>query len=227
MRAPLSLAAIVTPAEQAAVIAGAEQLSACLGEAGSGGSWPIQLNLMEPMAELAAGPAPAAIIASLLCEAEQLAEPIDSTTERWRVYLAGLQATGAPVFLVNVFRHVAGRARDGSASPALERIRRLDLMAVRLSHELGIGLVDIDRAFAHIGARALRSDYRLNGLLATEVAGHTLAWGLLSFGLDDAIDPTLQEKARAALGPLSDINAIVGRRLAARRARTPSAQAAT
>jgi hypothetical protein len=139
----------------------------------------------------------------------------------------GLQATGAPVFVVNVFRHVAGRAGDGSPSPVLERIRRLDLMAVRLSRELGIGVVDIDRAFAHIGARALGSDYRMSGVLAAEVAGHTLAWSLLSFGLDDALDPELQEKARAALGPLSDINAIVGRRLSARRARAASAQAAS
>jgi len=215
---PLALTAIVTQAEQAGVIAAAEQLSSCLGHAAAGASWPVQLHLLAPGSP-PPRPPPSAIITSLLVDVADPSEPIAKTTERWRDDLARLAAAGAPIFVMNVFRHVSGRAGDGSVSPVLERIRRLDLMAVRLSHQLGVCVVDIDRAFAHIGARTLQTDYRLGGVLAAEVAGHALAWALLSFGLDDVVDPELQEKARASLGPLSEIDALVSRRLAARRAR--------
>lgn len=220
MSEPLKFGVMVSPAERAAVVCAAEQLSSCLGQACGERDWPIHLTLLEPDATPA--PGQTAIIASLMAEAADAAEPIAATTARWRSKLRAMQATGAPVLILNVFRHVAGRAGDGSVSPLAERIGRLNLMAVRLSGELNVGVVDIDRAFAHIGARALQTDYRLGGLLAAEVAGHTLAWALLSFGLDNIIDPDLQERAQAALGPLAEINAIVTRRLA-RRARASSA----
>jgi hypothetical protein len=128
--------------------------------------------------------------------------------------LGRLQAIGPPVFVRTVFRHVRDRAKDGGAAHLVERIRRLNRMAVELSHELGIAVIEIDRAFAHIGGRALESDYSVTGPLAAEVSGHTTVWSLLSFGLDDIVDPGLQEKAKALLGGLSRIDALVSQRLA-------------
>ena len=141
---------------------------------------------------------------------------IAETKSRWRSYLGRLQATGRPVFVRTVFRHVRDRAGEAGATQLLERIRRLNRMAVELSHELGVGVIEIDRAFAHIGGRALESDYLLMGPLAAEVSGHTTVWSLLSFGLDDTIDPRLQEMAKTLLGGLNRIDAFVSRRLAAR-----------
>ena len=76
-------------------------------------------------------------------------------------------------------------------------------------------VIDIDRAFAHIGARALGTDYRLSGRLAAEAGGHALAWSLLALGLDDVIAPEVQERASAFEGGLREINTLVSRRLAA------------
>ena len=96
----------------------------------------------------------------------------------------------------------------------LERIRRLNRLAAELSRETGAYVADIDRAFAHIGARTLRSDYRLQGRLAAEVGGHAIAWTLLSGPLDDWIEPEIQQAARTFLGGLQQIDALVNRRLA-------------
>jgi hypothetical protein len=213
-RAPIRIEALVDAAEHAGLVAGAEQLSEALGAASGGPAWPVSLTLRGLDEAVAAEPAPDAIIASLLPETGDLSEPIAATEARWRRRVERLQATGAPVFVCTVFRHV----RQGAAPGLRERIRRLDRMAVELSHTLGVAVVDFDRAMAHIGARALNSDYRLSGVLAAEVAGHTIAWSLLSYGLDQAVDPTVQERARAALGGLQQIDALVSRRLAARAA---------
>ena len=216
---PITLVALCDPVERPGLIAAAELLNECLGAASGGQAWPVRLNLLPPGSTVASETAPTAIITSLLIETLRPDEPIEATTARWRAHLQQLIGAGAPVFVRTVFRHVQGRAADGSATPMLERIRRLNLMAAELSNELGVAVIDIDRAFAHIGGRVLQTDYRLSGVLAAEVAGQTTVWSLLSFGLDDVIDPDVQEKAKAVLGDLSQINVLVNRRLANRQAR--------
>jgi hypothetical protein len=215
---PLSLDARVDEAEQPAVIAAAELLSESLGRAAGGGPWPVQLNFRPPGAPPQEGATPSAIITSLLPEVAAPGEPIAETQARWRAHLDALLAAGAPVFLCTVFRHLNDRPRDGRVSPVLERIRRLNRMALDLSHDIGVGVIDIDRAFAHIGGRTLKTDYRPTGVLAAEVGGHTIAWSLLSFGLDDVVDPSLQEKAKQVIGSLQQIDILVNRRLKSRAA---------
>lgn len=216
--APIVLEALIDDAERPALIVAAELLSESLGQASGGPAWPVRVGLRAPAAGLGADTGPTAVIVSLLPEVANLGEPIAETEARWRAYLDGLLAAGVPVLVCTVFRHVAGRFAVGAPSPAVERIRRLNRMAIDLSHELGVGVIHIDRAFAHIGGRTLQTDYRLAGVLAAEVAGHAIAWSLLSFGLDEAVDPDLQEKAKTFLGGLQRIDALVGRRLAQRRA---------
>ncbi len=218
---PLSLEALVHDAERPAVIAAAELLSESLGQAASSASWPIRLNFRAPGASIPEDVSPSAIILSLLPEVAATSEPIADTEARWRPYLDGLLAGGVPVFLSTVFRHVSDRPRDGGSNPVLERIRRLNRMALDLSHDLGVAVIDVDRAFAHIGGRTLQTDFRLTGVLAAEVGGHTIAWALLSFGLDDTVDPTLQEGAKEVLGGLQRIDVLVNRRLRNRAAQAP------
>jgi hypothetical protein len=159
------------------------------------------------------------LILSLLHELAQPGEPIVETEARWRASLDPLLNQGAPLFLRTIFRHVGEPSRDGTPSPILERIRRLNRMIIDLSHSYGIGVIDIDRAFAHYGARGIGTDWRLGGVVAAEVAGHTTAWSLLSHGLDELIDPELQERAKAKLGDLTQIGPLLDRRLERRRAR--------
>jgi hypothetical protein len=216
-RVPIVIEAQAVSSENQGLLAAAEQLSECLGTAAGGGTWPVRLQVNAPGADLAASP-PSVLIVSLLHEVEHPEEPITETEARWRAACELLLAQGAPVFLRTIFRHVGEPPRDGTHSPVLERIRRLNRMVIGLSHAYGVGVIDIDRACAHIGGRALQTDWRLGGMLAAEVAGHTTAWSLLSHGLDEVIDPELQERAKANLGGLHQISALISRRLKRHRA---------
>ena len=122
------------------------------------------------------------------------------------------------MLLCTVFRHVAPPIGDaGDALPAKrERIRRLNLMAIDLSHDTGAGVVDVDRAFSHVGARSLATDHRLTGRAAAEVAAHTIVAGILAAGLDDVVPPDVQERAAQFQGALRDIDQFLARRLASR-----------
>ncbi|MFI4933637.1 MAG: hypothetical protein ACHP7N_03380 [Caulobacterales bacterium] len=216
-RVPINIEALVDQVEKPGLVAAAEQLSEYLGEAAAAGEgWPVYLRFHPAGGAPADLPAHCVIVTSLLQEVHRLGEPIIETEARWRAQLGQLQASGAPVFVCTVFRYVRDQTREGTISPVLERIHRLNRMAMELSHDLGVAVIDLDRAFADLGGRTLQTDYRLSGLLAAEVAGHTAAWSLLSFGLDDMIDPELQEKAKTILGDLRNIQALVTRRLARR-----------
>jgi hypothetical protein len=70
---------------------------------------------------------------------------------------------------------------------------------------------------AHFGARMLDTDYLLSGDRAAGAAGHAMASAILASGLDDLIDPILQEKARAILGGLETIPELLRHREQAHR----------
>jgi hypothetical protein len=197
--------------ERPAMLAGAQQLAEALAAA-TGADWPIQLHLLDPGAAVATS-AGSVIVLSLLADVAR-EEPFSDTEARWRARLKDLVKGTAPVLICTVFRHVCERLTPSGAA-ILQRIRRLDRMAAELSRDLGVAVIDIDRAFAHIGGRTLGTDYRLNGRLAAEVAGHGLVWSLLSLGLDEIISPEAQDRARTFHGGLGEINTLVSRRLAA------------
>jgi hypothetical protein len=208
---PIVIQAAVDVRERPAVIAGAQQLAEALRVA-AGVDWPVQLTLFDP-GRLGEPPAGSVAVLSLLADAER-EEAFDDTQARWRDQAGALTARGIPVLVLTVFRAVGDRG-SVSGQRLLQRIRRLNRMALDLSHALGVNVVDVDRAFAHIGARILGTDYGLGGRLAAEVGGHTLTLCLLTLGLDDTIPPDVQERARAHHGPLREINTLVRRRLAA------------
>ena len=198
--------------ERPGMLAGAQQLAQALAAA-TGADWPIQLHLLEPGAAVATSAAGGVIVLSLLADVAR-EEPFSDTEARWRARLKALVKGAAPVLICTVFRHVRERLTPSGAA-MLERIRRLDRLAAELSRDLGVAVVDIDRAFAHIGGRTLATDWRLDGRLAAEVAGHGLVWSLLSLVLDEVISPETQDRARTFHGGLGEINTLVSRRLAA------------
>jgi hypothetical protein len=206
---PIVIHAEVDMRERPAVIAGVQQLSEAL-RAAAGVDWPIQLTFWDA-GQLRELPAGSLAVLSLLADAEH-DEPFDKAAARWRGRSERLTAQGAPVLVLTVFRVAERSTPDGQRM--LERIRRLNRLAVDLSHDIGVTVVDIDRAFAHIGARILATDYRLEGRLAAEVGGHALTLCLLTLGLDDTVPPETQERARAYHGPLREIDTLVRRRLA-------------
>lgn len=199
--------AVVSANERPAVAAAAEQLRNCL-SAASGGVWSVETRIRESLAAIDPQDRPTAIVASLLPELDG-DEPIAAVESRWREQLALLPAEArSSVLLCTIFHHVAASPPDAQpdARPAIrERILRLNMMAVELSHDTGAGVADIDRAFSQQGARLLRTDCRLHGSVAAAAAAHTIVAGILRGVPDDALSPELQERAQQLHGELRDL----------------------
>ena len=211
--APLLLQAVVAPSEDRAVISAAEQLVSSLNRAWPSPAWRADVAVERPGKPIRPLQGATALLLSLLTEAEHADEPISRTAARWNAIIQSLGTTNVPVYVLTIFRHVPDRARDGRPTQLLERIRMLNRMAIDLSHGHGLGVIDIDRAFSHLGAQRLKTDWRMGGSTATEAAGHVMAWSLLSHGLDHAVDPGVQQKARNSLGSIRDIDAVISGRL--------------
>jgi len=207
--------AVVGDAERPALVATGEQLTECL-QAASGSAPEIRLQFASSLDAIDAKAPATIIVASLLPEVTR-DEPIPSVEARWRRQLATL--TPLPVFICTVFRHVPrhGAERPENRPAIIERIGRLNLLAVELSHDSGAAVIDIDRAFAHLGARVLAADYRLRGRVAAEVAAHTIAGSLLAVGLDDIVAPEILERATQFQGAPWQIGDLLARRKVQRR----------
>lgn len=212
----LLIEAVVDDAERPALVAAFEQLCECL-SASSGILWPVRLRFHGSIRVIDLADRPTVVIASLLPAIAQDDEPLSRTAQRWRQHFLSLVEGKVPaVFVCTVFRHVA----DGSTHRRLvgppataERVRRVNLLAAELSQDTGISVIDIDRVFAHFGARALKTDYRMSGPIAAEVAGYTIVSSILAIGIDDFIPPSVQERAKRFQGDLSEIGNLVRRRL--------------
>lgn len=187
--------------------AAAGQLAHWLGTA-SKVNHPIKLNLRKTL-DLREIGGPGAIVISLLNEVSSIHLPYADVAARWhRQAAAVIAATSRPVFYCTVFRHVpmpAHPPQGWSRAPILERIRRLNLLAVELSQATGAGVIDIDRTLAHFGAAPLRTDYTLAGKQGAEATGDVIAGALLGAGLDDLVDAETLEKARQLHGGLEGL----------------------
>lgn len=207
--------AAVAEAERPLVAAAAKLLADAFAAAGDPAR--VELNWRDGLAALDAARAPTIAIASMQLELDRGDEPLEATAARWRERLDALVRGGVPLVVVcTVFRH-AGEplpARAAGAPPSrIERIRRLDRLAIELSHDTGARVADLDRVVAHIGARRIGADHRLANPVAAEFAAWTIVRAALAGGLDDLAAPQVQERARAWLGELWDLARFVSRRL--------------
>jgi hypothetical protein len=216
MKKPVVLDAIVTRAEHPALIAASEQLAESL-TAATGDGPDVRLRFPPALAAIDLGELPDLVVMSMLGDALSAAESLSALETRWRNQIQSFQAsaTTANVFVCTIFRHVPKSVdrSDEHGGPSVERIRRLNLLAAELSHDLGIAVVDVDRVFAHIGARSLQADYRMNSAMAAETAAYAIVSSVLASGLDDLISPDVQERARQHQGKLSQIGTLLNRRL--------------
>jgi hypothetical protein len=123
----------------------------------------------------------------------------------WRAAAAALRerelARGATVFVVTIFRYTTGE--DCAVLPLL---RRLNLLAARLSQEFGLFVIDVDRMLADAGALNLRADARLATAEARRAAADTIVETLLRVGIDHVAEPAAIDaalswhQARGAVG---------------------------
>lgn len=104
--------------------------------------------------------------------------------------------TGEPFLFLTMLRHVD--RDEEQADHIRSRIRRLNLLVIELSREFGICVIDIDRALADVGARRLRTDYRLGGD-AIDLAARTMALGIVVDALDAVVPFEVQDGVRAII----------------------------
>lgn len=206
---PLVIDAVVDDAERATLEATAEQLGECL-EAATGSAWPVLLRFHPTIKAIVPRDRSTIVIASLLPEVLRWDASLADIEARWRKGLASLPGTLLGAFVCTVFRCVATatateRGREPAATDVAQRIRRLNLLAAELSHDTGVGVIDIDRVFAHIGARELQTDYRQTGAMAADVAAHAIVSGVLQMSLDGVISADEQHRARRFHGDLSTL----------------------
>ncbi|HVO87049.1 MAG TPA: hypothetical protein VMV45_00785 [Casimicrobiaceae bacterium] len=202
----LRIDAIVDERERPAVAEAARQLGTCLSRA-SDATWRVDVRFRGDFAAIDSNDAAAVLIVSLLPELQSVQEPIASTQMRWQRRLSSLPGDPPPQILIcTIFRHVAMDASNAVDARAAirERIRRLDLMALELSHDTGGIVVDIDRALSHVGARTLQTDYRLAGERAASAVGHVIASSVLAAALDAVVTAEVQERAAQGHGQLRD-----------------------
>ncbi len=143
--------------------------------------------------------APTMLVTSLAPELEKLSEPWPEAETRLRSAYATLCAGSIPVFTCTILRHVGPDVETKLAEALRLRIRRLNLLAAEMSRELGLFVVDLDRAVADAGARQFQTDYRLGGEAAAAMAGHFMALTLLTNGLDAVVPFEIQDAAREFL----------------------------
>lgn len=137
------------------------------------------------------------VITSTLAEVANHQEPWPSVERRLRQSYQRLAGRDdVVVFICTVLRHVSADEGAEQTESKRVRIRRLNLLAAEISRETGIYVIDLDRSLADIGARALQTDYRLNGSYASEVAAKFMALAVISAGLDAFVSFEVQDQAK-------------------------------
>jgi hypothetical protein len=212
----LAVDAVVADVERPVVAAFARQLGDCLTHA-SDDRWEVDARMHGALDAIAPDDG-RIVVASLQTELAGDVAPAD-VEQRWGEMLAALTPRASAVLLLTIVRRVddSPPGDTSGATPAIERIRRLDLCAIELSRATGAAVADLDRVFAYFGTRQLHCDHRLQGPVAAEVAAWTILATLVSLGtLDDYAGPGATERARTWLGRLPELPRFVQRRLAAR-----------
>lgn len=134
-------------------------------------------------------------ITSMLPHLADLDLPWPDAEASLRQRLTALAEAGDPVLVLTIFRCVKNRtAPEGQAQ--LARIRRLNLLAIELSREVGCFVVDIDRVLADRGGLALGGDLRLASEAAASLAGYELALALVTNAMDTCLPFDAQERVR-------------------------------
>ncbi|SFK35323.1 hypothetical protein [Methylocapsa palsarum] len=172
------------------------RLSECLQET-TGAPFTVELKFADSLSACGLSERPTVILASLLGEIEN-GDSLDVIRRRWTEAFSAIARRGFHIcFVCTIFRHVAG-ADANAVYATRERIRRLNLFSADLSQETGVNVIDLDRSFSHLGARALATDFQLAGPHASAAFADAIASALLTIGLDDIVPFEILERALVA-----------------------------
>jgi hypothetical protein len=181
----LAIASWVATHERPVVESAARRLAAALSTA-SDDTWMVPVDAHDGLPS-----APVAAPITVVSMHGVLGAP--DAEQQVREAVATAQRSGSLVFLLTLFRGLP------PGDPRLLPLRRLNLLAVALSHELDTAVVDLDRAFADHGAATLGADLDALSARARGIGARTLTLAILGAGLDSRLPPELAERARAAL----------------------------
>lgn len=173
---------------------------------------PIMVRFEDPASPIDRANTPQVYLTSLLPALDDAPGSPDDVERHWSRYLGDLGETGATILLCTIFRHVPDRALAGGSSQMLMKIRELNLLAIDLSHRLGVYIADVDRVMSGIGARRLASDYRRRSAMGADAAAYAIAQCLLRGGLDAVSDPDLLERAQHHWGKLGSLPVLLQER---------------
>ena len=191
----IRIAAYAGDGERRAIEAAGRRLADALTEA-EGMPRAIEADFVEAPEQLAERDA--IRVASLLPEVAHRETPWRQEEARLRALYAPLCESGSPFLFLTILRHVDASGEDGEADRIRVRIRRLNLLAIELSREHAVCVIDLDRVLADVGARRLRTDYRLGGDAAA-LAARTIATGIAVDALDGIVPFEVQDRARAII----------------------------
>jgi hypothetical protein len=195
--APMRIEAALSEGEKRALINATVDLRRCLTEAGRS-EFPTEARFLSRLSEIEPASAPRLVVTSLLPLMTEPEDPFAVVEQRLRESLSKLAFDGfSKVFVCTVFRRIGHKnVLQNSKERRIERIRRLNLLAAQLSHELDINIIDFDRSFAHFGGRVLDVDFNLEGSAAVVAAKHVIISTFFAAGLDEFCSPELQDKAK-------------------------------
>lgn len=195
MTSPLRIVAVADPVERPVLIAAAEQFVRAI-SAAAGGEHVVELAFADRNAPPPNG---ARIVIISLRGEVGVPASMDAVARRWHDWLGMVLAQGdAQVVIGTIYRHVAD-----AAGGTVERIRRLNDLAIGLSRAHAIEVADIDRACALVGSRIADGDWRATTGNAATIAGHVLAAALLRLDLSAYLADDAGDRARAAHGSLN------------------------
>lgn len=191
MTAPpaIRLRAFVGATEAPAVEDAARRLTEALAAAGAAAP-AVSVEFVASLSDLGDRARTEVAIVSLLPEVEAALRDWPATEARLtRDYTALARPDAELLFLCTAFRHAPPDLEEDARIALRLAIRRLDYLAVQMSHATGLNVIDLDRIFAHIGATGLETDYRLTGSAATEAAGAAMAAAILEAGIEERLSP--------------------------------------
>jgi hypothetical protein len=205
--ASIPIFAAVTPDERSVVEAAAKDIADALSQA-AGQTWTCRCDFTLDLSAVSETPTKGVIVTSLAVPLALMEQPWEQVEHRLRASYAVLCQNGVPVMICTVLRHVSVEGDPAASARKLRRLRQLNLLATKLSHEYGAVVIDVDRILADIGAHSLNTDYRLRGAAAVGVAGNAIARSIVSNALDVFVSVEVQdaacallEKNRPAIGP--------------------------
>jgi hypothetical protein len=194
----ISILAAVTVNEQEIVEAAASHLGESLSRA-AGETWAVSSNFVAELDALLGSPPGYVIVTSLALALAQIERPWPDVEQELHRTYEGLCATGNPVFIFTLLRHVESADDVEGADRIRRRLRQLNLLATELSRAHGALVIDLDRVLADVGARRLQTDYRLGGRAAVELASNTVAVCVVASALDAFVSAEIQDAARLVL----------------------------